>query len=435
MNKTKTKFGKDFIMVIIGQIISLFGNQILRFALPLYLLDQTNSPALFGLVSACAFIPMILMSPVGGILADRNNKRNIMVILDFSTSALILVFTILLGRVDLVVLLMITMMILYGIQGTYQPAVQASIPALVDTDNIMAANAAVNLVASFSGLIGPVAGAALYAKFGIRPVLFVGIGCFFASAVMEIFIKIPFKKQQSSGSILNTVVSDMKDSFRYMINDQPKVWKVCLIVAAINMFMSALIIIGLPVIVTKTLDFSEETGKLLYGYAEGALALGSPAGGILAGVLSRKLNADKSYTLLYLCTLTFVPIAVVLALNVPAIVTYAVIVVCCFFMLLAATLFSIQMVAYLQMLSPSHLVGKIIAVAMSIGMCATPLGQALYGALFEGLKENIYIIFIGVSVVGIVISFISKFVFKGMNKLLEECTIKITEENQEKMCG
>ena len=45
MQKTK-RFGKDFILVIIGQIISLFGNAVLRFALPLYLFDQTGSPTL-----------------------------------------------------------------------------------------------------------------------------------------------------------------------------------------------------------------------------------------------------------------------------------------------------------------------------------------------------------------------------------------------------
>ena len=47
MQKTK-RFGKDFILVIIGQIISLFGNAVLRFALPLYLFDQTGSPTLLG---------------------------------------------------------------------------------------------------------------------------------------------------------------------------------------------------------------------------------------------------------------------------------------------------------------------------------------------------------------------------------------------------
>ena len=76
---------KDFILIVLGQIISLFGNAILRFALPLYLLDTTGSAALFGLVSALSFIPLILLTPVGGLIADRVNKRNIMVALDFTT--------------------------------------------------------------------------------------------------------------------------------------------------------------------------------------------------------------------------------------------------------------------------------------------------------------------------------------------------------------
>ena len=72
-------FSKDFILVVVGQIISLFGNATIRFALPLYLLNLTGSSALYGTVTACAFIPAILLSPVGGIVADRINKRNIMV--------------------------------------------------------------------------------------------------------------------------------------------------------------------------------------------------------------------------------------------------------------------------------------------------------------------------------------------------------------------
>ena len=84
--KKETIWNRNFTMVVLGQIISLFGNAILRFALPLYLLNETGSAALFGVVSACAFIPMIVLSPVGGIFADRVNKRNIMVVLDFSTA-------------------------------------------------------------------------------------------------------------------------------------------------------------------------------------------------------------------------------------------------------------------------------------------------------------------------------------------------------------
>lgn len=79
----KARFSRDFILVVIGQIISLFGNAALRFAIPLYLLNQTGSSVLYGMVTACAFLPSIVMSPIGGIVADRVNKRTIMVVLDF----------------------------------------------------------------------------------------------------------------------------------------------------------------------------------------------------------------------------------------------------------------------------------------------------------------------------------------------------------------
>ena len=86
-------FSKDFTLVLIGQIISLFGNAMLRFALPLYLLNLTGSSMVYGTVTACAFIPPILLSPIGGMIADRVNKRNVMVVLDFFTATLILVFS------------------------------------------------------------------------------------------------------------------------------------------------------------------------------------------------------------------------------------------------------------------------------------------------------------------------------------------------------
>ena len=118
-NMNQKLFSKDFTLVVIGQIISLFGNATLRFALPLYLLNLTGSSALYGTVMACAFIPSILLSPVGGIVADRVNKRNIMVILDFFTAAVILTFFLLMDKVGIVALLTVTLMILYGIAALF----------------------------------------------------------------------------------------------------------------------------------------------------------------------------------------------------------------------------------------------------------------------------------------------------------------------------
>lgn len=74
--KPKKLFHRNFSLMIIGQIISLFGNAILRFALSMYVLDLTGSAAAFGTILAVSMIPTVLLSPVGGIIADRINRRN-----------------------------------------------------------------------------------------------------------------------------------------------------------------------------------------------------------------------------------------------------------------------------------------------------------------------------------------------------------------------
>ena len=324
---------RNFVMVVVGQIISLFGNAILRFALPLYLLSETGSAALFGIVSACAFIPMIVLAPVGGIFADRVNKRNIMVILDFLTAALVLCILLLLGEMDIVALIFSALFLLYGIQGAYQPAVQASIPSLLSHEHIMQGNAVINLVSSFSGLLGPVIGGTLFSFFGIRPILYISLLCFLSSAIMEIFIRIPFEKKETEGNIFSIGLSDLKESFLYMKQEQPLIMQFSLAVAAINMILSALMIIGLPVIVTQLLAFDSETANRLYGYAEGVMAVGSLCGGMGAGMLAGKIKAEKGYLLLFYDALTLIPIGLVLMLPVPPIVSYGIIMVSCFIMM------------------------------------------------------------------------------------------------------
>lgn len=288
--KSDRGFSKDFLLVVIGQIISLFGNQILRYALPLYLLNQTGSSALFGTISACAFIPMIVLFPVGGIIADRVNKRNIMVMLDFATAALIVLFYVMAGTVDIVPLMAVTMMVLYGIQGAYQPAVKASVPILVDTGHLMQANSLIDVISSLANMAGPVIGGILFSVVGLVPILYVSTGCFLLSAIMEIFIHIPFEKKQAGGNIFVTGFGDLKDSFQFMFQRQPVLWKISFAYALQNLFLSSLVLIGVPVIITQHLGFSINTANRLYGYAQGVIAAGSIAGGLLAGILSKKLK-------------------------------------------------------------------------------------------------------------------------------------------------
>ncbi|MCI8375278.1 MAG: MFS transporter [Lachnospiraceae bacterium] len=377
-------FSRDFTLVVIGQIISLFGNATIRFALPLYLLNQTGSSALYGTVMACAFLPTILLSPIGGIVADRVNKRNIMVILDFFTAALIFVFSLLLGGMNLVILLTVTLMLLYGIAGAYQPSVQASIPALVSPDRFMEANSIINTISSFANLVGPVLGGMLYSTYGLRAVLWVCMVCFFLSAVMELFIRIPFVKQDSKGGLLKLVAGDFRESFRFIRKEKPEIGRATLVVCEINLFLSAMILVAVPYLITEVLELgSESTANTLYSFSQGALAAGGLTGGILAGILGKRLSVGKAGNLIAAAACAVFPMGFALAFDLFDRGSYLVITGCCFAIMVLSTMFSVEMMSFVQAETPGHLIGKVIAVILTIAMCAQPLGNALYGVLFE----------------------------------------------------
>lgn len=408
-------FSKDFTLVIIGQIISLFGNAAIRFALPLYLLNQTGSSALFGTVTACAFIPAILLSPIGGIVADRANKRNIMVILDFFTAAVISAFSLLMNEVNLILLLTITLMLLYGIAGAYQPSVQASIPALTNQDNFMAANSIINIISSFASLTGPVLGGVLYSAYGLKPILWVCAACFIVSAVMEIFIEIPFLKQASDGGILKTAGIDFAESIRFIRKEKPVIGKTLLVICGINLFLSAMIIVALPYLVTEVLNLEASQANKLYGFAEGALAAGGLAGGIGAGIFANKLKLHKAGNLVIACAACVFPIGAALILFSSGMINYIVIIVCCFTIMVFSTIFTVQMMSFIQTETPQNLIGKVIAVILTVAMCAQPLGNAFYGILFEICRGFEYVVVLFSGIVSLLIAIRTRNVLKSFS--------------------
>ncbi|GHV72911.1 MFS transporter [Spirochaetia bacterium] len=413
----KALFSKDFTLVVIGQIISIFGNQMLRYALPLYLLNQTGSAVLFGTVLACSFIPMLLLYPVGGILADRVNKRNIMVVLDFSTAILIFLFYVLAGKLDIVSLIAITMIILYGIQGAYQPAVQASVPVLVETEHIMQGNSVVNLITSLASMIGPVIGGILFSIVGLRPILFVSTGCFFASAVMEIFIHIPFEKRKPAGNIFSTGFNDLKESFIFMLKERPVLWKISIIFASINLFLTPLTLIGLPVLITQHLGFEPDTANRLYGYAQGVIAAGAVLGGLLAGVLSKKLKSTASPFLLIGCALSMLMGGIALQTLRGPMGIYMVLVIGSGLLVALSTVFQIQVMTYVQILTPTHLTGKVISCVICLCMCTNPLGQFMYGIVFETIGNRAWLPFYAAALIMIGIGVFTRRIFYGIDYL------------------
>lgn len=329
-----------------------------------------------------------------------------MVILDFFTAGVILTFLVLMDSVNLVGLLTVTLMLLYGIAGAYQPSVQASISVLTDEEHFMAANSVINIISSFAGLAGPVLGGVLYSACGLKPVLWICAACFTMSAVMEIFIRIPFQKQVSEGGIWKTVKADFGESIHFIWKEKPVIGKTLLAVCGVNLSLSAMIVVALPYLITEVLDFETARANQLCGFAEGALAAGGLAGGICAGLFAGRLSLRKAGNLVVACALCVFPMGGALIVFSSGIINFIMITICCFGVMLFSTVFSVQMISFVQTATPRNLIGKVIAVIMTVAMCAQPLGNALYGILFEACKgfEYAAVLFSGVVSLGIAMS-------------------------------
>ena len=296
-------------------------------------------------------------------------------------------------------------MILAVIQSFYQPSVQSSIPVLVDSEHLLAANGVAVQVNALANLIGPVLGGMLYGFFGLKAIVIVSICAFFASAVMEIFIQIPFKRQQRQGSAISMVVSDLGQAVRFLGKENPVLLKILLVVAAINMFFSTMIMVGFPFIVKIQLGLSSQ----LYGFVEGAMAVGSIGAGLLSGLIAHKLNLKKSWIFIVLGGVAILPVVVAELLSLPALGIYGVLLVCSVACMLSVSMFTIYAQAFMQGQTPNVLMGKVSAFVSTICMCAYPLGQALYGLLFDKFSTKIFGIVLFAVVVEMLLGVLTRF--------------------------
>ena len=405
--KTTKLFSRDFSMVVIGQIISLFGNAILRFALPLYLLRETGSSALFGTVTACSFVPMVIFSLFGGVIADRKNKRNIMVALDFFTAFIIILFYMLFDKVTLVPLMIVTLMLLYGISGAYQPSVQASIPLLTYSENLVRGNAVINMVSTLSNLLGPAIGGVLFQALGIAPILIISFVCFAAAAVMEIFIHIPHQKIQRKDGMIKTVLYDLKESYKFIKTEKTVYISVVIVLALFNLVLSAAMIVGLPVMVGQILEMSDSC----VGIAQSALGLGGLVGGFLSNIVIQKLKLRDNNILLIICSICAFFMGLAIVDSVPRIIGFWIITSMSFVTMCVSTIFTITLFAAIQRQTPSHLLGKIMAMIIAVSNCSQPIGQTLYGIAFDRCQNPPWIVMCVSAVLAVFISTYSKRVF------------------------
>ncbi|EGT2200365.1 TPA: MFS transporter [Clostridioides difficile] len=413
MVKSLNTFNKNFNLMILGQIISLFGASILKFALSLYILDITGKAEIFATILAVSSIPIIIFSPIGGAIADIFNRRNLMVIFDFSSSITVLVLALFLFNNNGSILLVgIIMTILSVISTMYQPTVQSSTPLLVDNEHLMNANGIVAGVASLTNIAGPVLGGVLYGVIGINAIIAISCVSFFLSAIMEIFIQIPFIKQEQTSNIIKTIFTDIRDGIVHICKKNRFILKILFLAIAINLFLSSMLIVGIPYIVKITMGAS----NFLYGLAEGAISFSSLVAAVSIGIFSKYLKITNLHIPFIICALVFIPMAFSVypfILNTGFPVPFLIFIVSSMLIFFTTTLISIYVITVTQLKTPNELLGKVMSILFSGTAIAMPLGQVMYGKLFDLLSDRVYIIILGVGFITLLIAFVSKITLRN----------------------
>ncbi|PEV48226.1 MFS transporter [Bacillus thuringiensis] len=402
---------KDFHLMVSGQIITILGSTLLRFALSLYVLDITGRADIFAGLYAVTSIPFLL-APLGGAIADRFNRRNVMVIFDFINAAIVLSFIVLLLTESVSILMIGTIMFLLAVvSAMYAPVVMASIPQLVPEKKLEQANGIVNGVQALSNIVAPVLGGILYGIIGLKMLVIISCLAFFLSAILEMFITIPFIKRIQEGHIVPIIVKDMKEGFLYVLK-QSFILKAMLLAALLNLILTPLFVVGGPIILRVTMQSSDT----MYGIGMGLIDFATILGALSIGFFAKKLQMKTLYNWMLIIALLVIPVALSVTpftLNLGYYPPFILFILSSLLIAIIMTIVSIYVITVVQKKTPNENLGKVMAFITAVSQCMAPIGQVVYGFMFERFSTKIYLPIFAISFIMILIAIVTKKILRN----------------------
>jgi MFS family permease len=177
---------RDYRLLLIGLAVSDSGNWLFAAASIIYILDVTGSAGWVAVSGVVRLLPYLVFEPLGGAIADRYDRRKVMIVSDLTRAGLmvILTFVALSTTTAAVVALIVITFINNSVSGPYYPAVTAITPSIVPEEDLAAANALSGTIDNFAIAFGPALSAVLL-FLGPPPVAFAVNGAtFLVSAFM-----------------------------------------------------------------------------------------------------------------------------------------------------------------------------------------------------------------------------------------------------------
>lgn len=374
------KWRSQFIIVALGQAVSMLGSHGVQFALIWWLAEKTSSPLMLGISGIVAYLPMSLFSPIAGIAADRYNRKFISIFSDMTMGMIALIYAVLLFFLDLPVWTVFVMLCVRGIGSTFQqPAIQSIIPQLVPKDQLVKTNGWMQLLNSGSFLLGPVIGASLYAIFPMSVVLMSDVvGAILASVALAV-VKIP--KLEKTENEKQGFVTEIKEGLQVFREDKKLFYIV--IAEALCMFFYAPLSSFYPLMTSDYFDLSA-----MYGSAvELSFAIGMMVSSLL---FSSVLKVERKIRVSFIGLLGMGIASVICGVIPPVYIGWFFFAASCICLGAAGNVHTIPLTAYIQETVAPKKMGRAFSVLTLISSVTMPVGLLFSSPIAEKVGVNVW---------------------------------------------
>ena len=375
---SKTALSIRLVGLLVAQLCVYSTLSALCFACPLYLLDRSGSSTLYGAVAAIAFIPSVLATPAGGVLADREGHRSVLAALGIVLMVAAMLFVPMKCSLPLAAVVAVMLCVQYAVQSILKPILQIETLRIAGKEKVERATALVSQTTMASNILGPVVGTAVYGCLGIDVLCAIAAAAFAMSSLLfwtTLKQNVPSEVTGDSSTRM-ACQGDFLSAIRYLLQNT-SLLAVILLAAVLNLALVG-ITVGAPVIVTRHPGMQSS----YVGIIEAAMGLGGLAGGGLVGIWPNRFSFNGICRYVAMICFGVVPIIVTLLCGADGFVLAALAAGSAWVMVWASVS-SVETVAFVQRAVPMELCGKVLALVYMALSCATPIGQLAYGLAYD----------------------------------------------------
>ena len=395
MYRWKIKEYSHFGVLLAVQAFALVSESTLRFALPLYLLNVSGSPSLYGVATAVAFVPSVLLMPAAGVVADRVDMRRILVIAG-SVLVLCSVCYFFLFRAHLLLVTVLFLIALYAVHALYIPMFQTQIPRMLDAEHVKQGVSLVNQVSTASNIIGPVVAGVLMGWMSIALLVCFGMVCLATAVVLA--YACPFLKRFPAASPgagtddsaiagRGNLFQDMRAAVLFLRNEKPLLLSI-VFACLVNAVLAGVNLV-LPYVVTEQLAWNVAAA----GSAEAMGAIGALAGSAFVG-LAPGFCTMKRFPA-FIALLGFGPLISALGsfFGFSAAIQFVCLTAGVAWILFWGSTITVVLVSDIQLHCDGGMVGRVLALFFAVATCASPAGQAACGVAIDMFGATVLLVF------------------------------------------